>query len=203
MSFKPKNSKKGLTYEQMTLRQMAREDTHLYLSELKRIALGRVLFDEQLIKLNEGVKELTLLLKRRKMDGHEAVSSLQDLLDEVGSPPDQANILKAIDMMLMRGWGRPATESVDYMEFLDIGEGRAASMVKAALIAKAMAGDVSAQQAVLRLPTQIEISGIGEDELDASLLSEEDLALFLSLVEKMKGTPEGVNPVSKKSPVKS
>lgn len=186
MSFKPRSSKKPVSYEQMTLRKMAREDTGLYLNELRRVALGRQTIDAELQVLTEEVAKLTTALKRRKMDGHEAVSALHDIVAKVSTPPDTSDMLKAIDMLLLRGWGRPSNETVDYSDFIEMDETRAASMVKAALIAKAMTGDVAAQQAVLRLPTQVEILGIGDDELDASNLDEKDLATFLSLIEKMK-----------------
>lgn len=170
---------------------MARRHSAELVDELSRIALGRKTLDSQLVEFTEAVQGLTVALRRKKMDGHNAVEELTSLMDKLTKPPSDSDIIKASDILLNRGWGRPTTETLDYQEFLGMDTDKARETVQAALVARAIQGDVSAQQAFLRLPTQIEIGILGDEELDASQLSEDELSLFLSLIEKMKPGQSG------------
>lgn len=174
------------TYVEYSAKLKAREYTPLAFDQLGRILNSKATFEQQIVDLEEAIREFTLQLKRRKLDGQLIVEKLNRLLDTISKPADDSDIIKASDLLLQRGWGRPKVESHPLDRFIGIDDKQAREVVRAALIARAVDGDVAAQQAVLRLPSQVEILGIGDEHLDASILSEEEMTVFLSLIEKMK-----------------
>lgn len=174
------------TYVEYTAKLQAREHTPLAFSELNRILSSKNTFDQQVSDLEDTIREFTTQLKRRKLDGHVVVDRLGKFLNKVQLPSSDADIIRAADLLLQRGWGRPKVESHPLDRFIGMDDKQAREVVRAALIARAVDGDVSAQQAVLRLPSQVEILGIGDDQLDAGNLSDSEMTLFLSLIEKMK-----------------
>ncbi len=177
------------SYEQYAIRRLAQEKTLELITELQRIALGRITFESNLEELAESIQDLLKLLKRRKIEADSVSEQLSDILRVITLPPSNSDIIKAIDTLLQRGWGRPSAETVDYSMFIDMDPTEAQKHVQASLIARALQGDVAAQQAYLRLPSQIEVLGLGDEDLDATRLNEEDMAIFMSLVEKMRTAP--------------
>ncbi len=174
------------SYEQYAIRRLAQEKTLELITELQRIALGRITFESNLEELAESIQDLLKLLKRRKIEADSVSEQLSDILRVITLPPSNSDIIKAIDTLLQRGWGRPSQETVDYSMFIDMDPTEAQKHVQASLIARALQGDVAAQQAYLRLPSQIEVLGLGDEDLDATRLNEEDMATFMGLVEKMR-----------------
>lgn len=177
------------SYGQMSLRMMARQHSEDLIQELSRIALGRRTFDQHVVEFTKVAGELLTQFKRRKISAPDTIEDLRKLISKVTAPPSDSDIIKSSDILLNRGWGRPTTETLDFENYLGMDPATARDHVQAALVARAIQGDVSAQQAFLRLPTQIEVGILGDEELDASQLNDEEMAIFLSLIEKMKPRP--------------
>lgn len=177
----------GESYESYCLRHLARANTETIINELNRIVTGRITFDAEIQKLEKSVSECVTLIKKRRLDAQELVENLNQLVRFLKYPPSDGDVIRASDLLLQRGWGRPSTESPPgYERFVGMDDQQAREMVRASMIARAVEGDVTAQQNVLRLPSRIEVLGIGEGNLDASHLTEDEMSTFLGLIEKMR-----------------
>lgn len=177
----------GESYESYCLRHLAKANTETIIHELNRIVTGRSTFDADVVKLEKSVSDCVTLIKKRKLDAQELIDDLSELVRFLKYPPSDSDIIRASDLLLQRGWGRPSTESPPgYERFVGMDDQQAREMVRASMIARAVEGDVTAQQNVLRLPSRIEVLGIGEGNLDASHLTDDEMSTFLGLIEKMR-----------------
>jgi len=174
------------SFDQFNARHLARQYCADAIAEVARIAMGRRTLDTHIVEFNSKADSLLRALKSRKLDGHSAAEQLQHLVSRVNCPPGDSDIIRASDILLNRGWGRPTNEGLDFEAYIGMDDEKAREHVQAALVARAIQGDVAAQQAYLRLPTKLEVGILGDEQLDAGLLDESELALFLSLVEKMR-----------------
>lgn len=177
---------KGDSFDEYSARIEARQHTTAAFHELSRILGSRRTFEEELIEAADSIRALTKLLRARKIQAPALLDQLRDILSRILTPSDDADIIKAADILLQRGWGRPKTETLPLDRFIGLSDKEAKEVVRASLIARAIEGDVAAQQAFLKLPTQLEILGLGDDHLDTTHLTEDDMTIFLGLVDKMR-----------------
>lgn len=180
------------SYEQESLRHLARANTVSLIQSLEQIALSRLKQNEDVKELAEAVKSLASGIKGRKVQVPEAFKRLERLLDKVSSPSPDPDIIRAATALLERGWGKPALEAPEPSD-LDVNDSASTELaVRRAMLAKALAGDVAAQQVWLKLPTALELRG-GLTNLSPqamAALSEDELATFMALVTKLQKAAE-------------
>lgn len=172
-------------YQEFCARSEARRSGMTAITELKRIVESRENWYASIDTLTEAINDLTSQLRRKKIDAISLIEKLERVVNRLSEPASDSDVIKAADILLNRGWGRPKIESNHWGQYMGMDDVEAREVVRASLIARAVDGDVAAQQAVLKLPSRVEILGIGDGNFDTSNLTEEDMAVFMSLIQKM------------------
>jgi hypothetical protein len=92
---------------------------------------------------------------------------------------------------MTRGWGRPNVEEVPAIRGIEhLSDDDCNAMVREALLARAVSGDVTAQQVWLKIPTRVELTQALTPER-LGLLNDNEMETFQKIMCKL-GMVDGV-----------